>query len=108
MNTFVVTILYVLIWRLCVLGCGLVSIVLGYRLFKSGFASEEGSIEAGVGGNSMKLSKVAPGTFFALFGSAIIATLIWTSPPEIVIPKDAMDTGKVDMNGQGIHVRSGK
>jgi hypothetical protein len=106
MTTFVVTVVYVLIWRLCVLACGLVAIVLGYRLFMSGFAAHEGSLEAGVGSNSLKLSNVAPGTFFALFGAAIIATLVWTSPAEIVIPKEALQaTGQIDVGPGGITVR---
>ena len=106
MTTFVVTVVYVLIWRLCVLACGLVAIVLGYRLFMSGFAAHEGSLEAGVSGNSLKLSNVAPGTFFALFGAAIIATLVWTSPAEIVIPKAALRaTGQVDVGRGGLTVR---
>lgn len=106
MTTFIVTVVYVLIWRLCVLACGLVSIVLGYRLFMSGFAAHESSLEAGVGGNSLKLGNVAPGTFFALFGAAIIATLVWTSPAEIVIPKEALQTtGQVDMGRGGLTVR---
>jgi hypothetical protein len=106
MTPFVVSIVYVLIWRLCVLACGLVSIVLGYRLFMSGFAAQEGGLEAGLGGNSLKLSNVAPGTFFALFGAAIIATLVWTSPTEIVIPKEAMQaSGQVEVGRGGLIVR---
>ena len=40
MTPFVVSVAYVLIWRLCVLACGLVAIILGYRLFQSGFAAQ--------------------------------------------------------------------
>jgi hypothetical protein len=106
MTVFIVTVAYVLIWRLCVLICGLVSIVLGYRLFMSGFAAQEGSLEAGVGKNSLKLRNIAPGTFFALFGAVIIATLIWTTPAEIVIPKEALQaTGQVEAGQGGLRVR---
>jgi len=106
MDAFVVSVVYVLIWRLTVLACGLVSIVLGYRLFKSGFVAQEGKIAAGMAGGSLQISQVAPGTFFALFGAAIIATLVWTSPPEIVIPKEALQaTGKVDVGRGGLTVR---
>ena len=97
MTSFDVFIVYLLMWRLCVLACALVSIVLGYRLFMSGFAAQEGGLEAGIGGNSLKLSNVAPGTFFALFGAAIIATLVWTSPAEINIPGEVMQaSGQVE------------
>ena len=107
MNPFVVSVFYVLVWRLCVLACGLVCVVLGYRLFLSGFAAQQGSVEAGVGGNSLKMSNVAPGTFFALFGASIIATLVWTSPAEIVVPKDAIQaSAQLDMGHGGLTVRS--
>ncbi|MBA3006047.1 MAG: hypothetical protein KKB91_11130 [Proteobacteria bacterium] len=106
MTTFIVTVAYVLIWRLCVLACGLVAIILGYRLFMNGFAVHEGSLEAGVGKNSLKLINIAPGTFFALFGAVIIATLIWTTPAEIVIPKEALHaTGEVETGQGGLRVR---
>ncbi len=106
MTPFVVSVAYVLIWRLCVLTCGLVAIILGYRLFQSGFAAQQGSLEAGVAGNTLKLGNVAPGTFFALFGAAIIAALVWTSPPEIVVPKaDLQSSGQVDVGQGGLKVR---
>lgn len=106
MTTFIVTVIYVLIWRLAVLACGLVSIILGYRLFMSGLTAHEGSLEAGMGKSSLKLRNIAPGTFFALFGAAIIATLIWSSPAEIVIPKDALQaSGQVEAGQGGLTVR---
>lgn len=106
MTAFVVAVAYVLIWRLCVLACGLVAVILGYRLFKLGFAANQGDLEAGVGASSLKVRNIAPGTFFALFGAAIIATLVWTSPPEIVVPKEAMQsTGQVDQTPAGLKVR---
>lgn len=106
MTTFIVTVIYVLVWRLSVLACGLVSIILGYRLFMSGLTAHEGSLEAGMGKSSLKLGNIAPGTFFALFGAAIIATIVWTSPAEIVIPKDALQaTGQVEAGRGGLTVR---
>jgi hypothetical protein len=106
MTSFTVSVAYVLIWRLCVLACGLVCVILGYRLFQSGLAAQQGNLEAGIGGNSLKLSNVAPGTFFALFGATIIAMLVWTSPPEIVIPKAALpSSGQVDVGQGGLKVR---
>lgn len=108
MSAFVVSVLYVLVWRLSVLACGLVAIILGYRLFNSGFAAQQGNLEAGIGGSSLKISNVAPGIFFALFGAVIIATMVWTSPPEIVIPKDTQQASTVlDADDGGIKVRTG-
>lgn len=106
MTAFMVAVAYVLIWRICVLACGLVAIVLGYKLFKAGFAAHEGDLEAGVGGSSLKVRNIAPGTFFALFGAAIIAALVWSSPSEIIVPKEALPaTGQVDQSSSGLKVR---
>jgi hypothetical protein len=106
MTPFVVAVAYVLIWRICVLACGLVAVVLGYRLFKLGFAAQQGDLEAGVGGSNLKVRNIAPGTFFALFGAAIIAALVWSSPSEIIVPKDALlATGQVDQSSSGLKVR---
>ena len=106
MTPFVVAVAYVLIWRICVLACGLVAVVLGYRLFKLGFAAQQGDLEAGVGGSTLKVRNIAPGTFFALFGAAIIAALVWSSPSEIIVPKEALTaTGQVDQSTSGLKVR---
>ena len=105
MTAFAVSVAYVLIWRLAVLTCGLVSVILGYKLFKLGFTMAW-DLEAGVSGQTIKLRNIAPGTFFALFGAAIIATLVWTSPSEIVIPKGALqDAAEVETGTGGLRVR---
>jgi hypothetical protein len=62
MTAVVVSVVHMLVWRLCVLACGRVSIVLGNRLVMSGPANQQGGLEAGVGGNTLKLDNVAPGT----------------------------------------------
>jgi len=106
MTAFTVAVAYVLIWRLCVLACGLVSVILGYQLFKLGLAAQRGDLEAGVAGNTLKIRNIAPGTFFALFGAAIIATLVWTSPSEVVVPREALQSsGQVDESASGLKVR---
>jgi hypothetical protein len=108
MTAFAVSVAYVLIWRLAVLTCGLVAVILGYKLFKLGFTAQ-GELEAGAGVHTLKLRNIAPGTFFALFGAAIIATLVWTSPSEIVIPKGAMqEAAEVETGTGGLRVRGEK
>ncbi len=106
MSGFVVSVIYVLVWRLGVLACGLTAIILGYKLFKLGLTSEKGKLEAGFGGNTMKVSNIAPGTFFALFGAVIIGTLVFTSPAEIIIPEGNVQTAdQVDLGKGGLTVR---
>jgi len=106
MISFIVSIVYLLIWRLAVLICGIISIILGYKLFKLGFTSQEGQLEAVIGEKKLKISNLAPGIFFALFGASIISILIWTSQPEIIIPKEALkDYGEINLNSGSIRVR---
>ena len=50
---------------------------MGYRLFMAGIHQQAGDLEASSGSRSFKLSRAAPGTFFALFGAAVIAATIF-------------------------------
>jgi len=66
-----------LAYRLAVLLCGFGSIAMGYRLFRLGVFEKAGELKANWGDRSLLLKAAAPGTFFALFGSAIIAVTVW-------------------------------
>jgi hypothetical protein len=70
-------VLALLTYRLAVLACGFASIVMGYRLFRLGVFERAGELKATWGERSLLLKAAAPGTFFALFGSAIIAVTVW-------------------------------
>ena len=81
-------ILYLLSFRLAVVAAGVVSIVLGYRLFihgsrvvSPGKSGEE--IDVKVGGAQFTLKSVAPGTCFALFGAGLIVAMLLKAPPEV-------------------------
>lgn len=50
---------------------------MGYRLFIAGIHHSAGDLEASSKSGTFKLSKAAPGTFFALFGAVVIATTIY-------------------------------
>ena len=91
-----VIILYLLLFRMAVVGAGVISIVLGYRLFIHGsqiLSSGEGDGEIGVkvGVAQFSLKKVAPGTCFALFGAGLIVAMLIKAPPEVTVS----DTGEV-------------
>jgi hypothetical protein len=81
-----------LAYRLVVLLCGFGSILMGYRLFRLGIFEKAGELKANWGDRSLLLKAAAPGTFFALFGSAIIAVTVWkgftieTSKPAVNRP----------------------
>ena len=50
---------------------------MGYRLFLAGIERPAGDLEASVGSRTFKLSRAAPGTFFALFGAAVITATVF-------------------------------
>lgn len=70
------TILVVAIYKVASLLVGLGFGYMGYRLFLAGLESPAGDLEASDGSRSVKLSRAAPGTFFALFGAAVVAVAI--------------------------------
>lgn len=49
---------------------------MGYRLFMVGIEQPAGTLEASSGSRRIKLNRAAPGTFFALFGAAVITATI--------------------------------
>jgi len=51
--------------------------VLGYNLFKLGYFEKAGELKAVWGGRQLLLKAVAPGVFFALFGTVIVCVGIW-------------------------------
>lgn len=106
MSAFEISIVYLLVWRIAVLVTGIILIIVGYKLFTAGISNNDGSLHASSGNSSLKMVNIAPGTFFALFGTFIIITIIWKSPAEIVIPKEALENSTaIDMSAGGITVR---
>ncbi len=78
--------LYVTLFRLTIIATGVISIVLGYRLFCRGIwpdssVGQETYIEANVAGSRFTLKNAAPGTCFALFGVLVISVMLVQSPP---------------------------
>ena len=71
------TVLIVAAYKIACLIAGVCFAYMGYRLFITGIQQSAGNLEASSPSGSLKLSKAAPGTFFALFGAAVIATTIY-------------------------------
>lgn len=65
----------VIVYKCAGLLVGLVSIVLGYKLFMAGVGGMS-SIETKADRFKLRLTRAAPGLFFALFGTAIIAAVV--------------------------------
>lgn len=77
-------ILYAALFRLATIAAGLACIFMGYRLFVLGVMPREGSeIDARSGEIRLTLKNAAPGTCFAFFGAAIIATMVVSGIPEL-------------------------
>lgn len=66
----------VAIYKVASLIVGLGFGYMGYRLFMAGIQGSAGDLEASSGSQALKLSRAAPGTFFALFGAAVIVATI--------------------------------
>ncbi|WP_300672001.1 hypothetical protein [Desulfoluna sp.] len=90
MDSISAFILYLTVFRLSIIFTGIVSIILGYRLFCNGTAPGFGTgagttVDANFGEHRFKLQNAAPGTCFALFGVVIISVMIFAGSPELTL-----------------------
>jgi len=88
MSNFVVSVVYLLVFRLSIVTAGIVSIVIGYRLFCRGVAgaseaNRASSIDSSVAGMKFSVQNAAPGTLFALFGAVLISVMLVQSSPSV-------------------------
>ena len=80
--------LYLLLFRLSIVAAGIVSVILGYKLFAKGLGGTLGreansTIEASVVGTKVAIKNAAPGTAFALFGAAILVVMMIQNAPSV-------------------------
>ncbi len=80
--------IYLTVFRLAIVTAGIVSIVLGYRLFVRGvFPSrgtyQESSVQVTVVGSGFTLKNAAPGTGFGLFGVILVTVMLIQGSPEL-------------------------
>lgn len=78
-------------YKITCLIVGIISIHMGYKLFRAGIWGEAGDLNAKFGNNKLVLKNAAPGTFFALFGAIIISFTIY---------KGYNDKSYIEENGQ--------
>jgi tetratricopeptide (TPR) repeat protein len=88
MNFINATLVYLLISRLAIVSAGIVSMVIGYRLFCRGIGvaagqSESSTIESSFAGINLSLKNAAPGSAFALFGAVLISVMLIQSSPSV-------------------------
>jgi tetratricopeptide (TPR) repeat protein len=96
--------IYVTLFRLAIIAAGVVSIVLGYRLFARAVWRADGSdqgttLNANIAGSGFTLKNAAPGTFFALFGVLVISIMFAKGSPEFtleMLKNAALTEGKAE------------
>ncbi len=87
--------IYLILFRISIIMLGGMSIYLGYLLFMKGLggnsqgsSNQETEVSAQIGTSNLTLKNAAPGTFFALFGSAIVISMVTSQQPEIYLKKE--------------------
>ena len=105
MDIEIASLVYLIVFRLTIITAGIVSIVLGYRLFCRGVwppqqKADGTTVEAELGGNRFTVKNAAPGTCMALFGAAMIGGLLFTAPPEVVL-KDSQQVEEDESSAGG-------
>lgn len=67
----------VAVFKIASLVVGLGFGYMGYRLFMAGIQRPAGELKVASGSRTLRLSRTAPGTFFALFGAVVIGATIF-------------------------------
>ena len=105
-------IVYLALFRLTIIVAGIVSIVLGYKLFCRGVwpdisarGEADVSVDIDIAGQRFTLKNAAPGTFFALFGVIIISVMFAAGPPEMVQDITANQTEQKKSNVSSFALR---
>ena len=105
MNTTSVFIIYLTAFRLAIIAAGIISIVLGYRLFCKGIWPDTGSgkgtdVDTEIGGWKFKLQNAAPGTCFAMFGVLIISVMFATGGPQMTVEEGPGKESSIILRGE--------
>ena len=110
MQLEVIFVLYLLFFRIAIISAGVVSIVLGYRLFCHGIdnTTKGTSLDSSIAGMKFKLQNAAPGTVFAAFGVIIISAMLLSSPPsyEAAVENRQISTQEGEEQGEITESRS--
>ena len=114
MSEFVVVNLMVILFRTIMIGLGFGFAYLGYKLFVKGVYERAGELKAAWGDKNLVLKQAAPGTFFALFGVAVIAISILqgtgleisenSNIPKVSISVQDYPEIKNLLNGEGLKI----
>ncbi|XCN74949.1 MAG: hypothetical protein Q3M24_09475 [Candidatus Electrothrix aestuarii] len=96
--------IYTTLYRLSILAVGALTIWLGFRLFnktESKAYDDTGSVSAEGKGFKLALTSILPGTYFALFGTVIISTMLWKGEPPQLSEKQVVEQpGKATVSSE--------
>lgn len=103
--------IYLILFRISVIILGGMSIYLGYRLLLKGLDNhaqgkidQNSGLNAKIGEAHITLKNAAPGTIFALFGAAIVITVLSSQQPDITFKKEI---SKENVTTSDIRMRNG-
>lgn len=77
MQTSTEIILALTLYKIVSITAGTIFAYMGYRLFMVGVWGSSGDIEAKFRENKLIVKQAAPGTFFALFGTIVVAVALF-------------------------------
>ncbi|MCI5137145.1 MAG: hypothetical protein D3922_01725 [Candidatus Electrothrix sp. AR1] len=108
MDSLVGFYIYALTFRLAIIAAGIVSVVLGYKLFVIGvMGGEKTRINAQAGPIKLTLANAGPGSVFALFGAFIIAVMLSQGNPELVLKDVQLVLKELQQGGVSSEVHIG-
>ena len=88
--------IYALFFRLAIIATGIVSIVLGYKLFAHGIKCRgETNVDVEAGEFKIRFDSIGSGALFALFGATIIVFMLSQGNPELLIENAQLVTKDV-------------
>lgn len=108
-QTYALFILYLILFRLAIVTVGIVSIVLGYKLFVKGvFSGGSGGtgVEVGFGTMKLTMTNAAPGSVFALFGVIVIGVMLIKNPPDLSVENTRRLDGGPKTGAQSVNNKS--
>lgn len=90
MNISTEFLVYVALYRLTVLAVGALSVYWGFRLFtrfndRQGGGGDISSPDAKIWKVRLNLKNVWPASFFTLFGTGLIAVMLWQGAPQVTL-----------------------
>jgi hypothetical protein len=96
--------IYATLFRLAIIGVGVIAIALGYKLFVRG-VMPEGRTGVGAKAASIELTvkNAAPGTCFALFGAVMVSVMVIQGNPELLFDRKAANGSgeRIAIRGEG-------